>query len=252
MQIIELARPVLDKPILMQGLPGLGFIGKIAVDFLIDQLKPIKLAELYSSQIGLPDGDIGIKVELNSTYTLPKYEFYAYTKTKPHIILLTGDTQPRPWGQYSIAKEVLDFVEDFGCKTLIALGGYALQKRDTNVIYAVASEPETVNDLKKFNVKPAQSGMIKGAFGVMLGLGKGRSMKCLGLLGATVGRYPDLQAARNIIQLVANMFDLSINLSEMDKKIEDMEDRVKRFRDINATLPERGSQDEGTRQGYIT
>ncbi|MFH0748327.1 MAG: PAC2 family protein [Candidatus Bathyarchaeota archaeon] len=241
------------EPILIQGLPGLGFIGKIAVDFLIDQLKPTKFAELYSSYIALPDGDIGVTVELNSTYTLPKYEFFAYTENKPHLILLTGDTQPRPWGQYNIAKGVLDFVEDFGCKTLIALGGYALQRRDMNAIYAVASEPETVNDLKgKFDVHPAQSGMIKGAFGVMLGVGKGKNMKCLGLLGATIGSYPDLQAARNVVQLLANLFELPINLSDMDKKIEDMEIRVKRFKDISSTYPGRGTQEEGSRQGYIT
>ena len=230
----------------------MGLIGKIALDFLIDQLKPTKFAELYSSQIALPDGDIGVTVELNSTYSLPKYEFYAYTKNKLQIILLTGDTQPRPWGQYNVARKVLDFVTKFGCNTLIVLGGYALQRRNKNVIYAVASEPEMVNDLKKFDVLPAQSGIIKGAFGIMLGLGKSRNMKCIGLLGATVGKYPDLQAARNIIQLIAKMFDIPINISEMDKRIEDMESRVKEFNNIRTAIPEKGSQEEDTRQGYIT
>ncbi|MCJ7634841.1 PAC2 family protein [Candidatus Bathyarchaeota archaeon] len=40
--------------VLIQGLPGLGFVGKIAIDFLIDQLKPTKLAELYSTYIDAP------------------------------------------------------------------------------------------------------------------------------------------------------------------------------------------------------
>ena len=252
-QIVTLEKPDLDCPILIQGLPGLGFIGKFAVDFLVDQLKPAKFAELYSSQIALPDGDVGVKVELDSTYTLPKYEFYAYNDKKPHIILLTGDTQPRVWGQYNIAQNVLNFVEEFGCRTLVALGGYALQRRDTNIIYAVASDITTVNDLKeKFKVKPAQAGMIKGAFGVMLGLGKSRSMKCFGLLGATAGKYPDLQAARRVIQLVASMFDLPVDVRKMDKQIEDMESRVKRFKDISATSLTREGQDEGAQRRYIT
>ena len=94
--------------------------------------------------------------------------------------------------------------------------------------------------------------MIKGAFGVMLGLGKSRSMKCLGLLGATAGKHPDLQAAKRVIQLVASMFDLRVDVSEMDKRIEDMESRVKRFRDISTTSIAREGKDEETQRRYIT
>lgn len=244
----------MEEPILIQGLPGLGFVGKIVVDFLIDQLKPAKFAELYSPNIALPDGDVGVTVELDSTFTLPKYEFYAYTEKKPHVILLTGDTQPSPWGQYNVAKSVLDFVEGFGCRTMVALGGYATQRREMDIVYAVASESSMVTELKeKFSVQPAQSGMIKGAFGVMLGLGKGRNLRCFGLLGATVGTYPDLRASRNVIRMIASMFDLPVVLSDMDKKIEDMESRVKRFRDISRTAPTREGQEGGEPpRGYIT
>lgn len=219
---------------------------------MIDQLKPTKFAEFYSSYIALPDGDVGVKVELDSTFTLPRYEFYAYTK-KPNLILLTGDTQPTPWGQYNVAKSVLSFAEGFGCKTLVALGGYALRRQGADVIYAVASDPTMVNDLReKFNVQPAQSGMIKGAFGVLLGLGRGRNLNCLGLLGATAGAYPDLLAARNVVRLVSSLFDLPIDLSGMEKKIEDMESRVKRLRTIGVTPPAGEGRETSIPHGYIS
>lgn len=38
----------LDNPILIEGLPGLGIVGKISTRYLIKQLKTKKLAELYS------------------------------------------------------------------------------------------------------------------------------------------------------------------------------------------------------------
>jgi len=231
-------------------LPGIGFVGKIALDFLIDQLKPKKIAELYSPHIGLPDGGVGVQVELDSTYTIPKYEIYAYEES-PHIILLTGDAQPRRAGQYKAAWNVLDFVSGFGCRTLIALGGYATQRSKAKNIYAVASDQSVRDELKtKFNVQFAQSGMIKGAIGVMLGLGKSRNMKCLGLLSATTGSYPDLQASRILIQLIAEMFKLPVDLTEMDKKITDMESRMEEFRIIN--VPPLTNQDTRSSHGYIT
>ncbi len=251
-EIVELAQPTLSSPILIQGLPGLGFVGKIAVDFLIDQLKPTKFAEFYSSYIALPDGEVGVKVELDSTFTLPKYELYAYEKA-PNLILLTGDTQPSPWGQYNISKSVLSLAEGFGCKTVVALGGYALRRQGADLIYAVASDPETVNELKeKFNVQPAQSGTIKGAFGVLLGLGRGRNLKCLGLLGATAGAYPDLLAARNVIRLLTTLYNLPVDAAGMDKRIEDMENKVKRLKSMSLTPNAGEGRDTSVPRGYIS
>ncbi|MEM2539346.1 MAG: PAC2 family protein, partial [Candidatus Bathyarchaeia archaeon] len=46
--IIEKEEVELKNPILIEGLPGLGMVGKIAVKYLIKQLKARKFAELYS------------------------------------------------------------------------------------------------------------------------------------------------------------------------------------------------------------
>jgi uncharacterized protein len=242
----------LKNPILIQGLPGIGFVGKIAVDYLIEQLKPIKFAELYSHHLSLPDGDVGIKVELDGTFILPKYEFYAYTKKSPHIIFLTGDVQPRVWGQYDVAEGVLDFVEKFGCDTVIALGGYGSQSRDLNIIYAVGSEQPLIEELKGKETVTAQSGTIKGALGVVLGLGKERLMKCTGLLGATRGAYPDLHASRNVIRLLADMYDLPLSLEGLDKEISDMDTRIKLLRNINSVPSGQEKTDAREPSRYIS
>lgn len=245
-------KPSFAKPILIQGLPGLGFVGKITTDFLIDQLKPTKFAELYSTYVGLPDGDLGIRVELDGTFTLPKYEFYAYTSRVPNLILMTGDIQPVAWGQYPIALNVLDFVSQFGCDVVVALGGYSIQGRRMDTVYAIGYDMKSVEELREQNVQIAQSGAVKGAFGVLLGLAKQRRIRSFGLLGATPGTYPDLRAARNVIKVLARIYELPIEMTDIDKKIEEMESRVKRFREFQTEIPpqERGRETEVPR-GYI-
>ena len=49
-QVIKEAKkiPKLNKPILIEGLPGIGNVGKLAVDFVIDELKAEKLYSLFS------------------------------------------------------------------------------------------------------------------------------------------------------------------------------------------------------------
>ena len=40
--------PKLSNPILIEGLPGIGNVGKVAIDFLIDEIKAVKLYEITS------------------------------------------------------------------------------------------------------------------------------------------------------------------------------------------------------------
>jgi len=251
--IVELSKQSLKNPVLIQGLPGLGFVGKISVDFLIDQLKPIKFAELYSTYLTLPDGGLGVKIEVNGTFNLPKYEFYAYAENT-NIIFLAGDIQPSMQGQYDVAKHVLTYIERFGCNSIIALGGYGTRGRNLDVVYTVTSDPNMIQMIGKNKVKIAQGGSVKGAFGVILGLGKERNMACLGLLGATRGTYPDLRASRNVVQILADLYNLPINLKDIDTKVKEMEEKMKRLRKISYVIPRREQRPQKKKppSGYIS
>lgn len=242
-----------ENAILIQGLPGLGFVGKIAADFLIDHLKTVKLAELYSSYIALPDGDLGVKVELYGTFELPKYEFYAYERENQSLVILTGEIQPVSWGQYAVATKVLDYAVKLGCNTIVALGGHIVHGRRSDIVYAIGGSQQVLEQLRKEKVQLAQAGAVKGAFGVLLGLAQRRNIQCLGLLGSTPGTYPDLGAARNVLRVLADMYQLQIELGEIDRKIENMESRIKRFQEFQIGIPsiERPSAPPVPR-GYIS
>src|SRR6059036_1702080 len=121
-RINELSKVSLKEPVLIQGLPGLGYVGKVAVDFFIEKLRPRKIAELYSSYLLFPDGNLGINISEDGTYSLPRYEFYAYSQREPNVIFLTGDAQPSVGGQYEVASIVLEFAEQFGTKMVFTMG----------------------------------------------------------------------------------------------------------------------------------
>src|SRR3990172_9151137 len=82
-KIHEITKAHLKEPALVQGLPGLGYVGKVAVDYFVEKLKPKKFAELYSGYLLFPDGNLGINISEDGTYSLPKYEFYAYEEREP-------------------------------------------------------------------------------------------------------------------------------------------------------------------------
>ena len=68
--------PKLKNPIFIEGLPGIGNVGKLAVEHLIDFMKAKKFAELYSK-----DFPPQVFINPDGTVKLVNNEFY-YWKTK--------------------------------------------------------------------------------------------------------------------------------------------------------------------------
>ncbi len=234
-KIVEYCRPEFREPILVQGLPGLGYVGKISAEFLAEHLDTVHFAELYSSYLTLQDGNLGINIKNDGNFDLPKYDFYAYTDTIPNLILLTGSIQPISWGQFEICDEVTNFVKRFGCNSVVAIGGYhTAVTKDRGEVYAVINDGPLKDKLRDIPVKMTSGGQVTGACGLILGLARQKGMSCLGLLGATHVNYPDAVAAKSMVKTLAWLFGLSVNYDELDSAMADIESRMKKFREIRA------------------
>ena len=79
--IKEFKKPKLNSPILVEGLPGIGNVGKIAVDFVIDSLNAEKILEITS-----PNFPHSVFVNEENLIDLPKIELY-YKKGKKNDLL---------------------------------------------------------------------------------------------------------------------------------------------------------------------
>jgi len=96
----KLFHPELNEPVLVEGLPGFGNVGKIAARLLIDFAQAKLFTELYSPS--LPDY---VVVDKDGICHAPRYEFYASSTGKTQFIILTGDAQPSRcddgWSSYA-------------------------------------------------------------------------------------------------------------------------------------------------------
>jgi proteasome assembly chaperone (PAC2) family protein len=256
-RIVEYSSPELREPVLIQGLPGLGYVGKISVDFLVEHLNTVHFAELYSNYLTLQDGSLGVDIKSDGKFELPKYDFYAYTDTIPNLILLTGSTQPIRWGQYEVCDEAIRFVERLGCKSVVAIGGYGItQGEDRGSVYAVIDDSFLKDKLQDSSVRITSGGQVTGACGLILGLGRQMGMSCLGLLGATNVNYPDAVAAKSVVKTLATIFGLSLDYAELDNAMADIELKMERFREIRTAAFEsiqkpRDSMERGEVDYYV-
>jgi len=198
----HLFRPQLKEPLLVEGLPGFGNVGKIAAGLLIDFAQAKLFAELYSPS--LPDY---VVINKDGICHAPHYEFYASSSGKTHFIILTGDAQPSlddMVAHYRLCGEILDFVEKYGCKFLVTMGGVPMP-RPAGEVYVAATSSKLAVEIMEKGAAIYGEGKIMGASGLLLGLAKSRGWEGACLMGATTALKADREAAFSVFKFLMKM-----------------------------------------------
>src|SRR4030066_1076749 len=186
--ILRTKKPRLKSPVLIEGLPGVGHVGKLVAEHMVEELGAKKIMEIYSPH--LPPQVI---VEDDGTIRLVKNELYAYkSKGKHDILILIGDHQSATnEGHYELCGVFLDIAEEFKVQRIYALGGYGVgQLVETDTVLGAANNIEIVRELKEFGVEFRANdpgGGIAGASGCVVGLGALRGIEAACLMGVTSG-----------------------------------------------------------------
>ena len=218
-------KPELTDPILIEGLPGVGNVGKLAAEHLVDQLKAKKFVDIFSKyfppQVLVDDSGI-VKLVNNEM-------FYVKREQARHdLVVLIGDYQGlTPDGQYELADRTLKLAQDLGVKRIFTLGGYGLGKlvEKPRVLGAVSHE-DLVPEMKELGVtfsKGEPGSGIVGASGLLLGLGKVYGMRSVCLMGETSGYFVDPKAAQVVLEVLSKVLEVELDFSDLEDKAEQID-----------------------------
>lgn len=228
----------LKNPILVEGLPGIGNVGRVAAGYLVTELKMKKFAEVYSPHF-LPL----VILHEDAVAHLLKCEFYCYKGRSRDIVILTGDTQSiSPDGHYEFCEKVLDFAQGIGVKEVITLGGFAEGKEvaEPRVIGAV-NDKALLKRYGKLDIdfgKEHKIGTIVGASGLLIGMARVRGISGLCIMGETFGLplMTDPKAADKVLHVLAKLLGVKVDLSKLEKTIQEMDERIKKTEDIHKKM----------------
>jgi uncharacterized protein (TIGR00162 family) len=210
-----LSQPKLENTVLVEGLPGFGNIGKIAASMLIEFTHANLFAELYSPSF--PDY---VTVSKNGVCQPPKYEFYTAPLGKTHFVILTGDAQPSREdvvAHYTLCDEILNLMEQYGCKFIATMAGVTTPKPAGEVYVATTSTDLGAKAVEKGAIIYG-GGRIVGAAGLLLGLAKNRGWEGICLLGTTTGLKADREAAYSVFKLLLKMFGIENSLKSTSEE----------------------------------
>jgi len=229
--IKEVTEIELKNPILVEGLPGLGMVGRITTRYLAKQLKAKKLAKLYS-----PHFPYYVLVNKKGSVRLLSGEFY-YWKNETgenDFLLFTGDSQAQTIeGQYEIASCILDFAERKNVKIVVTIGGFRKEVEEIPKVVAASTSPDLLNKALQAEAIASPAGNpIVGTAGLLLGLARFKKIDAICLLGETRGYLPDPRAAKSVLEVLQRMLRVKVDLSGLDKEIEKSKEIVERMLEI--------------------
>jgi len=237
-------RPKIESPVLIEGLPGIGFVANISALHLIHELDAKLFAEISSSSFQ----DLAVTTERGKTRS-PINQLY-YHKSRDierDLIIWYGNTQAlTTFGQYELCGRVLDTAQELGCEWIITLGGFRQEEtKHPPKVYCAASDLESLKTAKRLGAQ-IMVGQIYGLAGITVGLARLRNLKAFSLLVETPGTHPDTEAAQRALEALTEFLKLKISLADLDKATEETRNILKSFGLISHPVDQEEKKKKGT------
>ena len=207
-------KPELNNPVLIEGLPGIGFVANIAALHLITELKARRFAEIVSASFQ----DFAVTIE-NGGARSPVNELY-YVKRDDggrDLIIWYGNTQAlTTFGQYELCGKVLDIVQELGCRFVISIGGFKKEQvQAVPGLYTAATDQESLKDALELGTK-IMVGHVFGIAGLIVGLARIRNVRGFALLVDTLGMFPDSNATKYALTTLGKYLKFDVDLSKLE------------------------------------
>jgi len=240
---------------LFTGFPGIGLVGKIVVDYMLKEIKSENIGEISSDSF--PPSVITQKGILD----LIKDDIYYYSQEGKDYFFIAGPIQPSldfrltsASDHYEFAETIIASMKEQGVTEINTLAGINVgEKRVTEKpkVVAASTHSNVLEEWKKlgaFGDRPG--GLISGAAGLMLGIGKREGMQGSCLMGETNARlvYGDHGAAKALLELLLKKYPFKVDMQKMEQEAKKIQDT---FKKLSQQLTETESDDAPSHMNYV-
>jgi uncharacterized protein (TIGR00162 family) len=231
----------LKDPVLIEGLPGVGNVGKLAADYLKEKVGAKPLAMIYSKffppQVYVSEAGVIRLVSNELSYRKAK------SAEERDLLILGGDYQGiTPEGQYELTHRVLDLAHQYGVREVLTLAGFAQGRVvETPRVLGAATSSALVEQMRKFGVvfsRTDPGGGLIGASGLFLGLGGLFQIDGVCLMGETSGYFVDPRSAEAVLKVLSKVLHLEIDFTDLESKAKEIDRIAQKIHEAEQKPPE--------------
>ena len=203
------------KPTIIEGFPGLGLVGTIATEFLIEHLKAKPIGSAWSND--LPP----IIAVHEGKAVQPIGIFY----DEKHNILIMHAVSGVMGMEWQIADEIVKLAKQLDAKEIISLEsiGTTEEKPEARAFF-YTNDDKKIAKLKAAKTEQLTEGIVIGVTGALL-LKSEIPFSCI--FAETHSSLPDSKAAAKIIEVLDSYLGLDIDTKPLLKSAEKFEQKIK-------------------------
>jgi uncharacterized protein len=223
----------LDEPMLVDGLPGVGLVGKIVADHLVDTLDATLHATVHCE--GLPE--VAVYREGDATVRAP---VRIYAVPDEDLLALRSDVPVSPAAAEDFAGCIVDWLDELDATPVFQSGRPTENNTDPGLYGVATGDGDGL--LTDADVgPPPEDGAVSGPTGALLHRAQRVGLTGVGLVVDAEPKFPDPAAAR--VLLVDGIGPITGTEVETDTLIEQAEE----ISEARAQLAEQmQSADEGS------
>ena len=257
----------MDNPTFVVGLPGIGNVGKIVTDYIIEHLNAKEIGKFYvdtppmvfPTQDGIEFPSVRMyhsnyRKNGNGGSAKGKEDRKSRKDGKNNSFLfIAGDYQPREAKCFDFCAQVLDIFQKVKGKEIIILGGASLPAMGkTPEVYAISSKNELMKRYSKIapGLKTAHGnlGPIVGVAGVLLGMAKDKNIDATAFLTETTDKnYFDSRSVSKALELLNKLTGISVDTKKFDARVKNIDAEISALHDL--LEGEQGEMQIGTQKG---
>lgn len=202
----------LENPVIVEGFPGIGLVGNIAGQHLIDELDMEYIGSIESKYFP------PIAVLFNGIINMP---VRIYESKEYNILTVISDIPIHPTISYEVSKVLMEWAQSINVKEIVSIAGIATMSSEEKV-FGAATDDDMLNRIKDY-VEIFQVGTISGISGSVMTECFMRNVPAISLLGETNSPNPDPRAAASVINILNQIYDLPIDIDNLIEQAEQIE-----------------------------
>ena len=214
MELILHEKP--KRPVIIEGFPGIGFVGTIAVEYMINHLKTRSIGHIFDEKIppiAMIHGD--------DTRRLLEV-FYAPKQNLVFVHAIAGIKGI----EWKVSETILELAKTLNAKEIISLEGVVSPLEDgLSRIFIKSNYPKAEKEFRKMGLEKLESGAVTGVTGALML--KSDHVNSTFLFAETSVGMPDSRSAAELIKYLDVYLGLKIDPKPLRRQAEVFENKLK-------------------------
>lgn len=242
----------LTDPWLIAVWPGMGNVAVGAGAYLAEQLGATLVHELPARDL-FDIKHVEVKQGLARVGRLPRSMFLEWKDPadRHDLLIFIGEAQPTNGG-YALCQRLLDYAMKRGIRRIVTFAAMATQLHPTDDprVFGVATDHDTLQELRDLDTEVLAEGQIGGLNGVLLAAGAERGVSGMCLMGELpffAAGVPNPKASAAVLDIFSKLSNIDVDLTRINEQAKAVEQGLLELLDKmkEAARQQSGAEEEG-------